>query len=540
MMLFLVRLLPAIILPIILLIIAFFAIFTGDLQKTNHEQQRNIFGNAEKNHEGNDHNIAMERIETLVDNSYQGFDAISKGYKENIKKEIKKIYNIKHELKPEIVLEDITGKMKYEGGPRLIGYCSHFGQRKLFLSEIQFITNYCPPNEAAIIVYAGAAPNNKGKYLSDLFPNVTFLFVDPNPFDIHDIKHPRILYKNSTGNYDNLPTIQENINMMKIVMESIDISKKFLANRNDRKMLEQSQKRDKIFIINDIFTEHTAHACLDVFGGDNTSDGVIRHGFYFISDIRTNVSSGEESPAALDITWNLAQQFNWMRIMKARQSMLKFRHPFYTDDDARSLDEGKLKMPYKHDFDEAKKEAYGIPGIDFVENAKKRKLIYWSGTVYLQVWPGRSSTESRLVTDSKTFQEYKLDDYEDRYDYYNKICRRFGFYENENANKDVGFDHCADCAKENFIWKEYLRVYGKTYSDNPIYHNVPVIVLVNTMTKYSRHRFLTHEHGHVFKKMDALITEHPKGYLDDPGRKKYAAKKEAEREAKKSQPKKGS
>jgi hypothetical protein len=56
----------------------------------------------------------------------------------------------------------------------------HWGQRKLFLVELEFLTMYA--SEADIVLYAGAAPGIHIPYLSSLFPLVKFVLYDPNEF----------------------------------------------------------------------------------------------------------------------------------------------------------------------------------------------------------------------------------------------------------------------------------------------------------------------------------------------------------------------
>jgi len=56
----------------------------------------------------------------------------------------------------------------------------HWGQRKLLLSEIEFLTKFGVPG--ATVVYAGAAPGTHTKYLMELFPELKFVLVDPAPF----------------------------------------------------------------------------------------------------------------------------------------------------------------------------------------------------------------------------------------------------------------------------------------------------------------------------------------------------------------------
>lgn len=58
----------------------------------------------------------------------------------------------------------------------------HWGQRKLLLSEILFLTRW--GHLSNMVVYAGAAPGNHLHYLSELFPEHKFILIDPNPFQI--------------------------------------------------------------------------------------------------------------------------------------------------------------------------------------------------------------------------------------------------------------------------------------------------------------------------------------------------------------------
>ena len=66
----------------------------------------------------------------------------------------------------------------------------HWGQRKLLLSCIQFLTKY--QHLASKVVYAGAAPGTNILILSELFPNHEFDLYDPRPFDEDLNDHPKI------------------------------------------------------------------------------------------------------------------------------------------------------------------------------------------------------------------------------------------------------------------------------------------------------------------------------------------------------------
>lgn len=70
----------------------------------------------------------------------------------------------------------------------------HWGQRKLLLSEIEFLTLVGPENlRGAVVVYAGAAPGTHVKMLSDLFPMLHFILVDPAPFTVKSTSKIQII-----------------------------------------------------------------------------------------------------------------------------------------------------------------------------------------------------------------------------------------------------------------------------------------------------------------------------------------------------------
>lgn len=69
---------------------------------------------------------------------------------------------------------------------RLWKKASHWGQRKLFLSLLQFIVLYVKParqNRTVYLVYAGAANGRGTSLLAQMFPWIKFHLYDTNPFD---------------------------------------------------------------------------------------------------------------------------------------------------------------------------------------------------------------------------------------------------------------------------------------------------------------------------------------------------------------------
>eukprot|EP01112_Ceratiomyxa_fruticulosa_P015607 TRINITY_DN4603_c0_g3_i8.p1 TRINITY_DN4603_c0_g3~~TRINITY_DN4603_c0_g3_i8.p1 ORF type:complete len:468 (+),score=94.60 TRINITY_DN4603_c0_g3_i8:176-1579(+) len=60
----------------------------------------------------------------------------------------------------------------------------HWGQRKLLMSEIEFLTLFASRGDC--VVYAGAAPGTHIRYLASLFDGVRFILVDPAPFTVKE------------------------------------------------------------------------------------------------------------------------------------------------------------------------------------------------------------------------------------------------------------------------------------------------------------------------------------------------------------------
>ena len=100
-----------------------------------------------------------------------------------------------------VTYQDIANKgmLNYTGGMKIPQSVAHFGQRKLFLSELRFLTSYLRKRTTdaiapMLVIYPGAAPSRHTGYLASLFPEVTFLLVDPAVFRIQmNSQHPPII-----------------------------------------------------------------------------------------------------------------------------------------------------------------------------------------------------------------------------------------------------------------------------------------------------------------------------------------------------------
>src|SRR5437868_821867 len=84
-----------------------------------------------------------------------------------------------------LIVNKTTLRTPYKAGSKC-KLCSPWGQRKLLLSEIEFLTIYWNAQEIPdpIVVYVGAAHGNHIPLLSEMFPSFEFHLYDPAKFNI--------------------------------------------------------------------------------------------------------------------------------------------------------------------------------------------------------------------------------------------------------------------------------------------------------------------------------------------------------------------
>ncbi len=106
-----------------------------------------------------------------------------------------------------LFLTDDSPRLPYErrGLKGDYGTVLHWGQRKLILSEIYFLTHYWNPqlHPHPLCVYAGAAKGTHITLLSHLFPDFEFHLYDPSPFSIEQTDRIRIFTGEKKGFFTN-------------------------------------------------------------------------------------------------------------------------------------------------------------------------------------------------------------------------------------------------------------------------------------------------------------------------------------------------
>ena len=171
----------------------------------------------------------------------------------------------------------------------------HWGQRKLLLTEIDFLNGL--PKEPSIVVYAGAADGRHMPILVTMFPHVEFHLYDPRPFYPGIDGHPNIRLN---------PYYGGSVSTAKI----------------HRDCRSASELRTQ----NGWFTDEVAawyatdegRVCMRT---ENERTKLKSCSIYFISDIRT-------VPTEEEIERNQRQQEQWIRIMRPHMSMLKYKCPY--------------------------------------------------------------------------------------------------------------------------------------------------------------------------------------------------------------------
>ena len=239
----------------------------------------------------------------------------------------------------------------------------HLGQRKLLIQEIMFLTRYSDKGD--IVLYVGASPGLHIPLLSILFPDLTFILYDPSQFGI----------KNS----------------------------------------------DKIKIYNKLFTDDELKKYM------KDKDKIL-----FVSDIRNKFKRVDESASVEEklkateiIDKDMQMQYNWVKTLKPKMSMLKF------------------KLPYS------------------VENVVNfTSYNYLDGEIWIQGWGGFSN-ETRLITDGRNDKIYNPHKYNNQVMYHNNVSR-YKYYQYDDVIDE--YDHCYDCYNEIQAYNDYIYKFNSKMS----------------------------------------------------------------------------
>jgi Poly A polymerase regulatory subunit len=296
-------------------------------------------------------------------------------------------------MKP-LTFADLTDIRAYD--PSIRGVNRHYGQRKLAMEEIDFLTRV---SSSACVLYLGAAPGHKSAFVASLFPNVKFLMMDPCDFDI--VPHANVTVSTHTGKEPPLQTKLTHITIWQRAM-TCEVAT----------LLAQAWTQP----------------------------------FYVISDVRT--AQYHDDPECSDIVYNLAQTYNWMRILKPTLSILKFRHPFHNQSDIEFRRETNSIL-MQTEIARAKRD-----GLDVIADYNRDRVVFFDGELMLQPWVANTSAETRLITACTTLRDWGDHlTYEGKMFHYNTTIRKTQAFSTQPVE---GMCRCHDCALEQQVWLRYI------------------------------------------------------------------------------------
>lgn len=383
----------------------------------------------------------------------------------------------------------------------------HNGQLKLFLTEIQHITSKIDSlDEEFLIIYVGAAPSNKAAIYMEEFKNSKMIMIDPNEFLIYfdedRTSHYSEKYRNKVIYYSTLAkgmhtTDKYPIEDKKIINHykdgEIEIQEEESNHGWDEDMIDFLLNNDyKYNIFQEYMTTDFARVLNKLIKKWNKK-------VLFWSDVRTNFSlehkkRTSESPSDTDIVANTAMTYSWLKILTDLPdsfefySMLKFRLPY-------------LFKPINWDAIEKHIDEASYLGADYKDIMKENNGIKWfKGEIYLQAYAGYQSAESRLWSDLSDLKQdlilYPLKEHEEKLFYYNMVERFGRYFENKYSIRNIGFDHCGDCAIMATIWNDY---YDKFYRFNKKEKCEAIEKQIILLGKMTCRNLLRNPHGYNFK-----------------------------------------
>lgn len=320
-------------------------------------------------------------------------------------------------LPPSLTLDiDTSPKLEYlEDRPRPNNII-HIGQRKLFLSELRFLTEYLPPDVRSFVIYVGAASGQHMSLIRDLFPEVVFLMFDGAPFKISGKTYP--------SNFEDINRIIQ-------------------------------RGRPGLYLFNELFYEYHARVLRSIFQKSEYSEDLSPN-VLLISDIRT-IDPGQINAQDHNVVLDLIMQYRWVTLMDPEVSMLKFRLPFFME----SPEELNERI-----FDRRMYATEHEGTLNFKSNYDSHRFSYLDGIIWPQAFAGVTSAETRLiVTPNADIVEYGSGgEYDNMMSAYNNLNRP-RLHINEYSSRELGFDQCGDCSIEAFTWELYFRQYRKIEGD---------------------------------------------------------------------------
>lgn len=372
-------------------------------------------------------------------------DEIINKVKEAFNKSGKPIMNFSN-ISDSIKYDEIANKTRFK--PNI-----HCGQRKLFMSELRFLNE--ETDGTGLVIYAGGCPGNHIYELSIYYPEIRFLVIDPSgfqPYITEKLKFEHNRYKRIIPKWDEDGFI-DNPNYEKLRNITNDINQ----------LTELWLGPVRLYWIKDLCTTELINKILTLVEPFKVE-------YYLWSDIRTGEgesgvfgidtnkkSDSKQTILDSDIYQNLALQYIWIRDTKPKSSMVKFRAPFYLDNNETNNNEENNNIIWNQIENDDIRNAQEL---GMMEGYNNHEFKYPNGQIYLQPWVSKSSTEARMVirpgTELVTFNAYE---YDNKFNYYNLIERPIRKHNVGINTYGFGYCECNDCAIELDTLRNYIRKY---------------------------------------------------------------------------------
>lgn len=401
-------------------------------------------------------------------------------------------------------LDNIPHEIPYRDESRLLVMINHIGQRKLLISEIDFM-NTLPAgmgvDTPCRVIYVGSSPSMHLGLLLQKYPLLTVITVDPSQLTIYippeegvEERHThhsypdrvlyfdvyeRELYGLEDGDEERLATFY---NAKKDISEivNIDHPEEYEEHQKDNNEIIENGDKDNVLTDKIKKGEHRVYNFGrlhdDKLSSIITADKLDDMPLYFWSDIRTRDYKDRDDIKEFEtsVLINLAMQVEWIKKCGAEKSMLKMRLPFITSVDDFTF----TKM--SREMDGVLERVATEYGIDYKECLRSGKYEVPKGEIHLQTRQGGHSTECRLIVDKENLNNHMivpLSDYENKFYYFNTIYRPIAYHTGHEIDKDLNICYCQDCALEADILKkagEDPLKYSKLM-DNVLKQNLPYV-----------------------------------------------------------------
>lgn len=360
-----------------------------------------------------------------------------------------------HLLKPHLAntasparcLPDDAPGEPYQETDQIISVAAHIGQLKLLLSEVDALTRWSAADSSLkYVVYAGSAPGHKLGFLSEIFPHITFILVDPTPHNIrfgeqshyHSDHIDKFLY----FAYASDPANEHRaINLCRAGQFQ------FTPKKESQSLLRMESITDTI-----LSTTYRFYVIEDYFTIDLAETLSALPNLRFISDIRTK-SESADFPSSFHILWNSCLHLEWLQVLDC-PAMTKFRCPFTIT----NADKKALLEEYNAATDE-QRQVFARSTVDYVGLFMQGHFIHLDGEIRLQAFAPTASTETRLHSTGVQLAEYNYARYEQAMFYVNRIdllsCYPSNLRDSQLAN-ELGVCLCRNCALCLAILQDYI------------------------------------------------------------------------------------